>query len=75
MPPAGLPRRRLQNSKRMCNWKQTQFAMDEAGIGIHWVDSRTGKFLYLNEQAAAMLYTVAEMLQLRIPDIDPEFHA
>ncbi len=54
--------------------KQTQFAMDEAGIGIHWVDSRTGKFLYLNEQAAAMLgYTVAEMLQLRIPDIDPSF--
>ncbi len=54
--------------------KQTQFAMDQAGIGIHWVDTRTGKFLYLNEQAAAMLgYTVAEMLQLRIPDIDPNF--
>jgi PAS domain S-box-containing protein len=54
----------------------TQFAMDQAGIGIHWVDSSTGKFLYVNDFAAAMLgYDVDEFLQLRVPDIDPNFPA
>jgi PAS domain S-box-containing protein len=52
----------------------TQFAMDQAGIGIHWVDSKTGQFLYVNDFAAAMLgYGVDEFLRLRVPDIDPDF--
>jgi len=52
----------------------TQFAMDQAGIGIHWVDARTGHLRYVNEFAAAMLgYGVDEMLRLRIPDIVPDF--
>ncbi|WP_301276937.1 PAS domain S-box protein [Dechloromonas sp.] len=50
----------------------TQYAMDQAGIGIHWVDSRTGQFQYVNAHAAAMLgYTVEEMLALHVSDIDP----
>ncbi|MDK9725390.1 MAG: PAS domain S-box protein [Sterolibacteriaceae bacterium MAG5] len=54
----------------------TQFAMESVGIGIHWVDVDTGRILYVNRYAAQLLgYTVAEMLQLRIPDIDPNFPA
>jgi len=52
----------------------TQFAMDRAGIGIHWVDSGSGRILYVNNHAAEMLgYTVEEMLNLSVPDIDPNF--
>ncbi len=52
----------------------TQFAMDRAGIGIHWVDSDSGRILYVNNHAAEMLgYTVEEMLSLSVPEIDPNF--
>ena len=52
----------------------TQFAMDSAGIGIHWVDAHSGQFLYVNHFAASMLgYSVDELLALRVPDIDPNF--
>ncbi len=52
----------------------TQFAMDSAGIGIHWADFETGRFLYSNRFAAELLgYTVEEMLELSVPEIDPNF--
>ncbi len=52
----------------------TQFAMDSVGIGIHWVDADTGRLLYVNHAAAEMLgYTVAELLQLGVGDIDLNF--
>ncbi len=52
----------------------TQFAMDRAGIGIHWADTSQGNLVYVNEHAAGMLgYSVAEMLALKVPDIDPNF--
>lgn len=48
----------------------TQFAMERVGIGIHWVEADTGRLLYVNGFAAAMLgYTVEEMLELSVPDI------
>ena len=54
----------------------TQFAMERAGIGIHWVHADTGRFLYVNKFAAEMLgYTVDEMLGMSIPDVDPGFPA
>ena len=54
--------------------EQTQFAMDRAGMGIHWVDCASGRLLYVNQAAAEMLgYSQAEMLQLRVSDIDPGF--
>ncbi len=54
--------------------KETQFAMDRAGIGIEWLDADSGSFLYVNHYAAAMLgYTQEEMLSLTLPDIDPAF--
>jgi PAS domain S-box-containing protein len=52
----------------------TQFALEKAGIAIHWVDVHTGDFLYVNDRAAEMLgYTVDEMLQLRVADLDQNF--
>jgi PAS domain S-box-containing protein len=49
----------------------TQFAMQIVGIGIHWVDFLSGRLLYVNDYAARLLgYSVEEMLQLTVPDID-----
>jgi PAS domain S-box-containing protein len=51
----------------------TQFAMDSVGIGIHRVDEASGRFVYVNRYAAAMLgYTVDELLQLSPADIDTD---
>jgi PAS domain S-box-containing protein len=50
----------------------TQFAMDKVGIGITWVDTQTGRFLYVNDYHASVLgYTPDEMLRMRVSDIDP----
>ncbi len=52
----------------------TQFAMNVAGIGIHWVDCSSGRLVYVNHFAADLLgYSEAEMLELSVPDIDPNF--
>jgi two-component system, sensor histidine kinase and response regulator len=54
--------------------EDTQFAMDQVGIAIHWADPWTGRFLYVNQQAAQMLgYTTEELLALSVPAIDPNF--
>ena len=54
--------------------QDTQFAMDSVGIGIYWVDAENGRFLYVNRVAAETLgYTIDEMLDLGVPDIDPNF--
>ena len=53
---------------------ETQFAMDKAGIGIHWVERASGRFVYVNSYAAEMLgFAVDEMLQLAVPELDPNF--
>jgi len=60
--------------ERTSDLYDTQFAMERAGIGIHWVDAETGRFHYVNSHAAAMLgYTVQEMLTKTVPEIDPNF--
>ena len=58
----------------------TEFAMQSVGIGIHWVDLLSGRLLFVNHHAAELLgYTVDEMLQMTVPDIDvnltPEAYA
>jgi PAS domain S-box-containing protein len=54
--------------------RDTEFAMDSVGIGIHWVDTDTGSFIHVNSYAANLLgYTREELLQRRVPDIDPHF--
>jgi len=53
---------------------ETQFAMDRAGIGIHWIDADTGRFLYVNEYAARLLgYRQDELAVMGVPDVDPNF--
>lgn len=52
----------------------TEFAMDTVGIGIHWVDYFTGRFIHANRFAAALLgYSQEELLQRTVSDIDPNF--
>ncbi len=54
--------------------RETQFAMDQAGIAIHWVNADSGRFIYVNQQAAEMLgYSEQELLAMRVQDIDPNF--
>jgi PAS domain S-box-containing protein len=52
---------------------ETQFAMDRAGIGIHWLDD-DGRFIYVNEYAAQLLgYSQEQMREMSVPDVDPNF--
>jgi PAS domain S-box-containing protein len=52
----------------------TQFAMECVGIGIHWIDFESGRFVAVNQKAAQMIgYEVTEMLQMKVMDIDPNF--
>ncbi|MBK7017921.1 MAG: PAS domain S-box protein [Sulfuritalea sp.] len=54
--------------------RDTEFAMNSVGIGIHWVDPESGRFIYVNRHAAEMLgYGADEMLKLSVADIDPNF--
>ncbi len=54
--------------------RDTEFAMDSVGIGIHWVDFATGRFIHVNRYAAEILgYTPEELLQRTVTDIDPHF--
>lgn len=53
----------------------TQFAVDHAGEAAFWMDA-TGKMTYVNEAACLSLgYTRQELMQMTIPDIDPNFPA
>ncbi|MDD5295641.1 MAG: response regulator [Rhodocyclaceae bacterium] len=53
---------------------EIQLAMDQVGIGIYWIDPRTGRFFNVNQYACDMLgYTREEMLGLRVPDIARNF--
>ena len=54
--------------------RDTEFAMDTVGIGIHWVDFNSGRFIHVNRFAASLLgYAPEELLQLTVSDIDPNF--
>ena len=54
--------------------RDTEFAMDTVGIGIHWVDADSGRFLHVNDYAATLLgYTREELQQRTVSDIDPNF--
>jgi PAS domain S-box-containing protein len=56
------------------NLQETYFALGKAGIAVQWTDARTGRFLYVNDRACAMLgYSQEEMLAMSISDIDPHY--
>jgi PAS domain S-box-containing protein len=53
----------------------TQFAVDHAGEAAFWMDA-SGKMIYVNEAACRSLgYTRQELLQMTVPDMDPNFPA
>jgi len=55
------------------NLSLARFVMDHASIFIWWLDIETAQFFYVNEEACQSLgYTRAEILQLRVWDIDPQ---
>jgi PAS domain S-box-containing protein len=50
--------------------------VDESGDGFEVIDPDTGRFIDVNQRDCANLgYTRAEMLALRVSDIDPSFSA
>ncbi|MBK6650660.1 MAG: PAS domain S-box protein [Betaproteobacteria bacterium] len=54
--------------------RDTEFAMNSVGIGIHWVDFDSGRFIHANRFAAELLeYSQEELLQRTVSDIDPHF--
>jgi PAS domain S-box-containing protein len=55
--------------------QQTMLALDRGKIAVHWVDVTSGRFLYVNDYAAAMLgYSRDEMLKMGVQQIDPEWN-
>ncbi|MDO8939032.1 MAG: PAS domain S-box protein [Methylicorpusculum sp.] len=61
-------RKEIEQSLRL-----TQFAMDNASIGIYWIDQRT-RICYANKRACEMLgYSEEQLLKLSLADIDPVF--
>jgi two-component system sensor histidine kinase/response regulator len=60
--------------RRMPSLLDTQFALDSVGIGITWADFATGRFIHANRFSAEFLgYSLDELLQLRVWDIDLNF--
>jgi PAS domain S-box-containing protein len=68
--------RTAELQRKSLHLAETQFAMDRAGIGIHWVEADSGRIVYANEYAASLIgYRPDELAELTIADIDPNFAA
>lgn len=53
----------------------TQFAMEQAAIGVYWIDE-DGRFIYVNKRACEALgYTREQLTAMAVSDIDPSFSA
>jgi len=53
--------------------RDTEFAMNQAGIGIAWVNTDNGEFVYINPFACQLVgYSEAEMLRSTVHDIAPD---
>ena len=62
-----------ERKRLLKNLQLTQFAMDHAAIEVYWIKA-DGGIDYVNEQACRELgYSSEELLQLSIPDLDPDF--
>jgi PAS domain S-box-containing protein len=60
--------------ERTAELAQTQFVMDHAGIAIAWHDTRTGRFLYANDEACRLLgYSREELLKMNAGAVNPQF--
>ena len=71
---AQVAERTAELQRKSLHLAETQFAMDRAGIGIHWVEADSGRIVYANEYAASLIgYRPDELTELTIADIDPNF--
>ena len=71
---AQVAERTAELQQKSLHLAETQFAMDRAGIGIHWIDADSGHFLYANDYAARLIgYRPDELTELSVADIDPNF--
>ncbi|HPU80140.1 PAS domain S-box protein [Accumulibacter sp.] len=53
--------------------RDTEFAMNQAGIGIAWVNTENGEFVYINDFACQLVgYSEAEMLRSTVHDLAPD---
>lgn len=53
--------------------RDTEFAMNQAGIGIAWVNTNSGEFIYINAFACQLVgYSEQEMLKSTVHDISPD---
>ncbi len=52
------------------------FALDRSGVGVEIIDVKSGHFQYVNACTCEMLgYNEAELLNMTVADIDPNFHS
>ncbi|HJV66201.1 MAG TPA: PAS domain S-box protein [Geomonas sp.] len=64
----------LQEANNKLN--DTLFALESVGTSVFWVDFATGRILFANRHAAEALgYTQQELMELSVPDIDPDYPA
>jgi len=53
---------------------QTQFAIEQAGVGICWTDAETGRYLYVNDETCRQFgYPREELLAMSVTDLNPDF--
>ena len=63
----------LKRRQAKKNLRLVSFALEQLSDAVHWIDLNA-RIVDVNEAACRMLgYTRDELLQLTIPDIDPEF--
>jgi len=54
----------------------TQHCVDSAADTVMWIEPETGRFAYVNHAACHQLgYTLEELLEMSVPDVDVEFPA
>jgi PAS domain S-box-containing protein len=59
--------------ERNAQLAQTQFAMDQVGIGVAWNDIDNGHFIDVNPEVCRQLgYSRDELLTMNIADVNPE---
>jgi PAS domain S-box-containing protein len=61
----------LEETQRL--YRETQYAMDQAGIAIVWSYAETGRIIYANEQACQQLgYPQQALLERTMLELDPD---